>query len=133
MYTIWDTFLMQPQGINEQIINSDMQIKLAEQASLNIQYQRLIKQLQGDPDAENRNRLPLIFIPLVASLGLSASVPVTERPGCRREDDRETKRFQGVSKSHGRRCRSPWRGTPLEARPGVGSLTRAAGSRGDGR
>ena len=57
LYTVWDTFLMQPQAAIEQQILADLQINRAKQAALNIQYQELIKQIQEDPDEVNRNRL----------------------------------------------------------------------------
>jgi MSHA biogenesis protein MshJ len=57
LYTIWDMFLIGPQLVSKNTIISQLQVKRGEQSVLNLQYQQLIKQVQGDPDAENRNRL----------------------------------------------------------------------------
>ncbi len=57
MFAVWDTFFMQQQALDEKKITTDLQMNRAEQAALNIQYQELLKQLQGDPDAENRKKL----------------------------------------------------------------------------
>jgi MSHA biogenesis protein MshJ len=57
IFSAWDTLLMVPQSVNERKIISELQTNRTEQTLLNIQYQNLIKQLQGDSDARNRERL----------------------------------------------------------------------------
>jgi MSHA biogenesis protein MshJ len=57
LYLIWDILLMQPLANREQRILSELESNKAEQTALNINYEELIRQLQSDPEGENRERL----------------------------------------------------------------------------
>lgn len=57
MFIVWDSFFMRPQLLEERKILAEMQIKRAEQSVLNVKFQQLVRQEQGDPDAVSRERL----------------------------------------------------------------------------
>lgn len=57
MFMLWDTFLLQPQVIEERKLLAALQLKRAEQAVLNIRLQELLKQDQVGSAAAGRGRL----------------------------------------------------------------------------
>lgn len=57
MFTVWDSFFIQPQTVQEKRLLADLQLKRAEQSVLNLKFQNLLRQQQGDPDAANREKL----------------------------------------------------------------------------
>ena len=57
MYALWDSFLIQPQLVEERKLLADLQIKRAEQSAFNIRLQGMLNEGAGDPDAANRRRL----------------------------------------------------------------------------
>lgn len=57
MFSVWNSFFMQPKLEEERKILADLQMKRTEQSVINIKLQGLIRQDQGGPDTVNRNKV----------------------------------------------------------------------------
>ena len=60
LYTVWNSYLMQPLDIEQGRIRAEMQQKQSTQTAINIQLQKLIGNSRKDPDAENKEKLALL-------------------------------------------------------------------------
>lgn len=57
MYSVWDSFLMQPLSVTKQRIVSELKQKQAERLILNTRLQQLVAQSENDPDLANKKKL----------------------------------------------------------------------------
>jgi MSHA biogenesis protein MshJ len=66
MFFVWDSFLMQPLQIKQKRIDSQLQLKKAEQFALNVQLQKFTVNNDSDPDKADKEKLQSLKSQLVA-------------------------------------------------------------------
>ncbi len=70
LYTVWDSFLMQPLAVEQKKIEAELKQKQTAQFALNIRIQKLILDQDKDPNAVNREKLVQLKIRLKEIEGL---------------------------------------------------------------